>query len=186
MGGHLHIAKRARAAYQRHHHHLLQTFGVFAALTSASEPAKEARAGEPALATQPIVSVPKMPDNLEQTIVDPNNPAVIREHVNVPNMVVMTPIPAAPVAANPGIPKLVLPPDIKVVAPAAEPVNNSLAQMKLPNLPDQQVVQPAPDAANLKMKLSDMSIAQLEPTVSEPADHTNSGARAPQARERPR
>src|SRR3954469_213121 len=138
------------------------------AITSASEPAKEARSGEPALARQPIVSVPKMPDNLEQTIVDPNNPAVIREHVNVPNMVVMTPIPAAPVAANPGIPKLVLPPDIKVVAPAAEPVSNSLAQMKLPNLPDQQVVQPAPDTANLKMKLSDMSVAQLEPTVAEP------------------
>ncbi len=138
------------------------------AITSASEPAKEARSGEPALARQPIVSVPKMPDNLEQTIVDPNNPAVIREHVAVPNMVVMTPIPAAPVAANPGIPKLVLPPEFKVVAPAAEPVNSSLAQMKLPTLPDQQVVQPAPDTANLKMKLSDMSIAQLEPTVAEP------------------
>ena len=136
------------------------------AITSASAPAKEARHGDPAPARQPIVSVPRMPDNLEQTIVDPNSVAVIREHVNVPNMVVMTPIPAAPVAANPGIPKLVLPPEIKVVAPAAEPVTNSLAQMKL--LPDQQVVQPAPDVSNMKMKLSDMTIAQLEPTVAEP------------------
>ena len=136
------------------------------AITSASAPAKEARIGDPAPAPQPIVSVPRMPDNLEQTIIDPNSVAVIREHVNVPNMVVMTPVPAAPVAANPGIPKLVLPPEIKVVAPAAEPVTNSLAQMKL--LPDQQVVQPAPDVANMKMKLSDMTIAQLEPTVAEP------------------
>ena len=136
------------------------------ALTSTSAPAKQARRGDPAPARQPIVSVPRMPDNLEQTVVDPNSVAVIREHVNVPNMVVMTPIPAAPVAANPGIPKLLLPPEIKVVAPAAEPLTNSLAQMKL--LPDQQVVQPAPDAANMKMKLSDMTIAQLEPTVAEP------------------
>ena len=136
------------------------------AITSASAPAKEARHGDPAPARQPIVSVPRMPDNLEQTIVDPNSVAVIREHVNVPNMAVMTPIPAAPVAANPGIPKLVLPPEINVVAPAAEPVTNSLAQMKL--LPDQQVVQPAPDVSNMKMKLSDMTIAQLEPTVAEP------------------
>ena len=138
------------------------------AISSPSAPAKEPRTGEPALARQPIVSLPKMPDNLEQTIVDPNSVAVIREHVNVPNMVVMTPIPAAPVAANPGIPKLVLPPEIKVVAPAAEPVSDTLAQMKLPKLPDQQVVQPAPDVSNMKMRLSDMNIAQLEPTVAEP------------------
>lgn len=135
-------------------------------ITSASAPAKEAHPGDPAAARQPIVSVPRMPDNLEQTIVDPNSLAVIREHVNVPNMVVMTPVPAAPIAANPGVPKLILPPEIRVVAPAAEPVSNSLANVKL--LPDQQVAQPAPDAANLKMKLSDMSIAQLERTVAEP------------------
>src|SRR5205823_8035870 len=71
------------------------------AITSASAPAKEARHGEPAAAPQPIVSVPRMPDNLEQTIVDPNNIAAIHQHVDVPNMVVMTPIPAPPVAANP-------------------------------------------------------------------------------------
>ena len=136
------------------------------AINSASAPAKEPRTGEPALARQPIISVPKTPDNLEQTIVDPNSVAVMREHVNVPNMVVMTPIPAPPVTANPGIPKLVLPPEFKVVAPAAEPVSNTVAQMKL--LPDQQVVQPAPDASNIRMKLSEMNIAQLEPTVSEP------------------
>ena len=136
------------------------------AIDSASAPAKEVRHGEPALAPQPIVSVPKMPDNLEQTIVDPNSVAVIRQHIDVPNMVVMTPIPAAPVAANPGVPKLTLPPDIKPVAPAPEPATNSLAQMKLPKLPDQQVAQPAPDAAD--MKLSDMSIARLDPTIAEP------------------
>src|SRR3954462_10445596 len=137
-------------------------------IQSSTAPAKTPRKGERGLAKQPIVSVPSMPDNLEQTIVDPNSIDVIRQHVNVPNMVVMTPIPAAPIAANPGIPKLVLPPEIKVVPPAAEPVNSSLGQMKLPKLPDQQVVQPAPDTANLKMKLSNMSIAQLQPTIAEP------------------
>jgi TonB family protein len=136
------------------------------AINSASAPAKEPRQGELAPAPQPIVSVPRMPDNLEQTIVDPNSVAVIRQHVDVPNMVVMTPIPAAPVAASPGIPNLVLPPEISPVAPAAEPVRNSLAQMKLPKLPDQEVVQPAAEAAN--MKLSEMSIARLDPNVAEP------------------
>jgi TonB family protein len=38
--------------------------------------------------------------------------------------------------------------------------------MKLPKLPDQQVAQPAPDAAN--MKLNDMNIARLDPMVAEP------------------
>jgi hypothetical protein len=90
-----------------------------------------------------------MPDNLEQTIVDPNSIAVIRQHVDVPNMVVATPIPAPPVAANPGVPKLVLPPEIKVVAPAADPVSAQLAQMKLPKLPEQQIVQPQEEASNL-------------------------------------
>jgi len=137
-------------------------------IQSSSAPAKMPRKGEPAQAKQLIISVPSMPDNLEQTIVDPNSIAVIRQHVDVPNMVVMTPIPAAPIAANPGVPKLVLPPEIRVVAPAADPVANKLAEMKLPKIPDQQLVQPAPDTTDLKTKLSDMNIAQLDPTVAEP------------------
>src|SRR3954465_5642067 len=137
-------------------------------IKSSSAPAKTPRNGEPALAKQPIISVPSMPDNLEQTIVDPNSIDVIRQHVDVPNMVVMTPIPAAPIAANPGVPKLVLPPELRVVAPAADPVATKLAEMKLPKVPDQQLIQPAPDTTDLKTKLSDMNIAQLDPTVAEP------------------
>jgi TonB family protein len=136
-------------------------------IQSSSAPAKTPRKGEPALAKQPIVSVPAMPDNLEQTIVDPSSVAVLRQHVDVPNMVVMTPIPAAPITANPGVPKLTLPPEINVIAPASDPVSNQLAKM-LPKLPDQQLVQPAADANDLETKLSDMNIARLDLTVAEP------------------
>jgi TonB family protein len=135
---------------------------------SSSAAAKTPRRGEPALAKQAIISVPSMPDNLEQTIVDPNSIAIIRQHVDVPNMVVATQIPVAPVAANPGVPKLVLPPEIRVIAPAADPASTKLAEMKLPKIPDQQLVQPAPDTTNLNTKLSDMNIARLDPTVAEP------------------
>src|SRR3954471_14200515 len=137
-------------------------------IQSSTAPAKTPRKGERGLAKQPIISVPSIPDNLEQTIVDPNSIAVIRQHVDVPNMVVVTPIPAAPIAANPGVPKLVLPPELKVVAPAADPASTKLAEMKLPKIPDQQLVQPAPDTTNLNTKLSDMNIARLDPTVAEP------------------
>jgi TonB family protein len=137
-------------------------------IESSGTPAKTQRKGEPALAKQPIISVPSMPDNLEQTIVDPNSVAVIRQHVDVPNMVVATLIPSAPVAANPGVPKLALPPELRVIAPAADPVANKLADVKLPKIPDQQLIQPAPDTNDLTTKLSDMNIAQLDPTVAEP------------------
>jgi len=140
------------------------------AITSASAPAKEGASWGARGDASPIVSVPKMPDNLEQTIVDPNNIAVIHQHVDVPNMVVMTPSPRL-YSRQPGIPKLVLR-RVQVVAPAAETVTNSLAQMKLPKLPDPQVIQPAPDVANMKMKLSDLTIANSSQLCPSPGHST--------------
>src|SRR5262249_43629122 len=71
------------------------------ALSSGSAPAKVAKKGEPEYSKQPIIALPPNPDNSTQTIVDPNNPALIPKDVPLPNMVIWTPVPARmPVAAT--------------------------------------------------------------------------------------
>ena len=137
-------------------------------LRSSSAPAQQPRAGEPAYAPQPIVSLPQMPDNLEQTIVDPTTPKIITRHVDVPNLVVMTHVPAPPIASSPGMPKLALPPELRVVAPAAEPIVRDLSQMKLAQTTAPKMIAPTPDTSDLHAQVSDVNIPKFQPNVEEP------------------
>src|SRR5207302_6760208 len=63
-------------------------------LESASAPAPVARQGEPRLAKQRIISLPKAPDNFRQTIVDPSSIKILRDDRRMPNLVAWTPVPS--------------------------------------------------------------------------------------------
>jgi len=82
-------------------------------------------------------------------------------------MVVMTPIPAPSISANPGNPKVSFAARVQSFAPARKRYKFAGAD-EAAEAPDPQVIQPAPDVANMKMKLSDLTIAQIEPTCPSP------------------
>lgn len=136
-------------------------------VNSGAAPAKVARKGEPKLAKQEIVSLPKNPDNFEQTIISPPEPAILKKHVALPNMVVWNPeIGPAPVAATRRdisqmkIPRL----DQQVVEPA--PSDLGKARLQLPALPQAAVVMPA--GQDVRRPIGEMNVAQLDATVAEP------------------
>ena len=107
-----------------------------------SSPARRESKGEPAPAKQEILSVPPDPDNSRQTIV--SAPQVkLREHVNMPNLVVWEDVPVAqPTAAS-----------------RREVSQLSMPQMKI------DVVDPAADVSTTETKLT---LPWLRPQVIEP------------------
>ncbi len=162
-------------------------------VNTGSAPAKVARTGRPAFAKQPIISTPDDPDNLKQTIIDPDHPLVLHEDVKLPNVVIWTDRPAPPVAANVGQPRLAMPvmaaevvppapdasgtrahlempklPDASVVAPSPPADPQSSAILKMPNLPSAAVVEPPPaDAA--QRNIGQLNIGKFDPQVAAPA-----------------
>jgi TonB family protein len=158
------------------------------ALETDEQRASAARPGNPALAPQHIVSLPRVPDNSRQTIITPPK-LKLESDLRLPNLVAWTPNPGpVPVAGNVHA-KLtlpVLPPD--VIPP---PVNTPRTTRRLPDIQQISPLPPAPEAANLGSRLQRpqqpasevvappvsvdvarplgaVNIGQLEPTVVAP------------------
>ncbi|HXM63895.1 MAG TPA: TonB family protein [Terriglobales bacterium] len=125
--------------------------------------------GEPAHATQPIISVPPEADNRMQTIVAPTN-VKLDHDVPLPNIVALgrpTPtIPTAAMAASPSDLKLpVLP--ASVVAPAPE-VNSAMSRRNM-QAPQPAIVEPAPDVTDAaSRRLSDINIGHAQVVAPAP------------------
>ncbi|MFB3917160.1 MAG: TonB family protein [Terriglobales bacterium] len=116
---------------------------------SSSPPAVQERKGEPKYAKQPIISLPRNPDNSTQTIVTPS-PLKIDHDVRLPNIVAWTPVPAAvPAAAVRGGPKLAMP-ENTVVAP---PPDTKQMVSRAPIVPQPMVVEPTPAVGNAKLTM---------------------------------
>jgi TonB family protein len=102
--------------------------------------------GEPAYATQPILSVPPDSDNRKQTIVTP--PDVKLNHdVPLPNVVAWKPVqPAVPLAATENLSRSVTLPTLpqRVIAPAPQVAATAVRQAAML---EPQVVAPAPKLA---------------------------------------
>ena len=120
------------------------------AIDTGSEPAKEAKKGEPEYSPQPIVSLPRHPDNSTQTIVDPIDPRLLTEEAKLPNMVVWTEVPAPPIAAR-NLSKLKMPSLAPVTPPPVENPSRNLAQLTAPKLA-RTAVAPAPNAGESDLK----------------------------------
>jgi TonB family protein len=140
------------------------------ALSSGSAPAKEAKKGQPEHSKQPIIALPPNPDNSTQTVVDPTTANILPNELKLPNMVIWTPVPARmPVAATArSAGQLKVPMMAVTVAPAPPEVKRTLADVRLPKLPEAAVVEAPPDIAALDRKVGDIYIGHVEPTVAEP------------------
>src|SRR6202451_16566 len=125
--------------------------------------------GEPAHATQPIISVPPEADNRMQTIVAPTN-VKLDHDVPLPNIVALgrpTPtIPTAAMAASPSDLKLPVRP-ASVVAPAPE-VNSAMSRRNM-QAPQPAIVEPAPDVTDAaSRRLSDINIGHAQVVAPAP------------------
>lgn len=137
------------------------------AVNTGSAPARQARKGHPKYAKQEVISLPPNPDNFEQTIINPPNPNILKQHVDLPNMVIWNKtLGAAPVAAATrqvrelNVPTL----DTQVVQPAAENVSRN--KLQFPGLPEAAVV--APPSENVSRPVGQLNIAPIETTVENP------------------
>ncbi|MBV9609596.1 MAG: hypothetical protein JO187_08565 [Acidobacteria bacterium] len=110
------------------------------AIGKPSPPAEVARKGEPEFSPQPIISVPRLPDNTRQTIVDPTTVKVLTTDAKLPNLVAWNNIPAAPIAT----------------------ASRSAAQL---NLPWQAPAPVAPSAENTNRRISDLAPRAPVPSV---------------------
>ena len=129
-----------------------------------SPPAAVERKGEPEYARQPIISLPRNPDNTTQTILTPS-PLKIDHDVRLPNIVAWTPVPAAvPAAAMRGTSKFVMP-ETAVVAP---PPDTSQVATRVPGLPQPTVVAPASAVGNAKLT-TPADLITAAPAVPMPA-----------------
>jgi protein TonB len=137
-------------------------------VNSGSAPAKVAQKGRPAYAKQVIISAPEHPDNFSQTIIDPSTPIKLAHNVPMPNLVIWTPVPAAPVAASAGRAHLTLPVmPVTVVAPPPAPGKREAAQLNLPKLPQAAVVEPPPPDSG-ERKIAELNIGHFDVRVAAP------------------
>jgi TonB family protein len=131
-----------------------------------SSPARRELKGEPAPGKQEILSVPPEPDNSTQTIV--SAPQVkLREHVNMPNLVVWEDVPVAqPTAASQReVSQLSMPQmNVEVVDPAAD-VTTTETKLTLPWLRP-QVIEPRADVSDVSaQRARSFDIAVVEPVA---------------------
>lgn len=171
---------------------------------SGSQPAPEAKTGEPAFARQKVISLPPNPDNSRQTIVDPSTDRLLRTSKPLPNLVAWAaPAPAVPLAELEHSRISIPAPDLSVIAPpvqvtgsdlsrlknaemtrdavgpAAEVGAHDIARMNLPKLPSPGAVEPIADI-HVQRKLGDLNMPGGVPTVAAPklpvAEQRSSGA----------
>jgi len=114
-------------------------------MNTGSPPAPKPRKGDPLLAKQKIISLPRNPDNYEQTIVSPVN-VKLPTNIPLPNVVAWTPVPGPPSASAlrtklsvPQLPASVIPPP---------PDQQDFARKSLPDVAA-KIIGPAPDAQQL-------------------------------------
>jgi TonB family protein len=150
------------------------------ALSAPSAPAPVARKGEPEYAKQPIISLPKLPDNSTQTIVDPSSVKVLSHEVKLPNLVAWTKIPATPVAAGArSASQLTLPWQTpSPVAPAPENTSRNISELS-GRTPQPAVVQPPPPDEALRRKLGELNIGHAEAAPALPKLAVPEQARPP-------
>lgn len=137
---------------------------------SAPAAGKRTQKGEPALAKQAINSIHERPDNHEQTVIDPSSLKVIPTHIRLPNLVVATPVQAAPTAAiTRSTAKLEfrLAPQVMVVQPAVQAAPRDVSKMKMPDMPQASVVPPPLDS--VPRPVSAINIARTAVQVEAPS-----------------
>jgi len=138
-------------------------------IQSQTAPARKIQKGYPKYAAQPIISVPEQADNREQTILDPTSVKILPSRIRLPNLVVATPIQAAPSAAISRLPAKInfpLAQQVTVVQPAVEAAPRDVSKVKLPNLPQPSVVEPPPDS--VPRTLAALNIARQTVQVEAP------------------
>ena len=114
-------------------------------LDTGSAGPHRAQTGDPAYSRQPILSVPREPDNRAQTIVTPPD-IVLRHDVRMPNIVAWTTLPTAPAPSIPVMAsqKSLLAPDLSPVAPPPQ----IDAHRSTLTLPQATPIAPAPAVQN--------------------------------------
>ena len=137
-------------------------------ISSGGSPAKVGPKGEPAYAKQPIISLPELPDNRTQTIINPSAPKLLANEAKLPNLVAWTHVPApSPSAATRSASQLHLPADaVTVVQPTPDAAQRKITELRLPKL-DVAVVEPAPTHA-AQRKLGDLNIDYFEAQLLAP------------------
>ena len=138
-------------------------------LDTGSPAPHRAQQGDPALDRQPILSVPREPDNRAQTIVTPPD-LVLRNEVKLPNIVAWTSLPVAPTVSATGLvsQRSLKAPEVSVVAPPPqlEPEHRNRLEM-----PQTTAVAPPPE---LKDARTLRNAATLTAMAVEPAPQVNS------------
>ena len=138
-------------------------------LDTGSPAPHRAQQGDPALNRQPILSVPREPDNRAQTIVTPPD-LVLRNEIKLPNIVAWTSLPVAPAVSATGLEsrRSLKAPEVSVVAPPPqlEPERRNRLEM-----PQTTAVAPPPE---LKDARTLRNAAALTATAVEPAPQVNS------------
>ena len=103
----------------------------------------KAQSGDPVLASQPILSVPREPDNRAQTVITPPD-IMLRHDVRMPNIVAWTSMPVAPTPAI-----TVLASERTLIAPAltavTPPPQVDPARRNMPLVPQAAAIAPPPD-----------------------------------------
>src|SRR6476646_2431538 len=123
----------------------------------------KAQKADPEYAQQEIVSIHSNPNSLRQTIVHPN-PNLLHQDVKLPNLMVSTPIPSAPVASN--RPMQRLPMDSQQVAPPPEEIaQRRMSQLTFPATPTVEVAAPAPAATSRRLPV----LPTAAPPIAAPA-----------------
>lgn len=167
--------------------------------TGSPAPAPQSK-GDPELARQPILSVPRESDNRRQTIVTPPDIKLAHD-VPLPNIVAMsTPAPTIPLEATRSQLKSLAAPEAQVVAPAPEleTARNRVVQSALlspiappPDIaatrtrglagPDASVVEPPPDVSRVatsragSVNIGPSQVVAPAPQLSMSEQHTVSG-----------
>ena len=128
-------------------------------IDTGSPPAPKPRKGQPLLAKQKIVSLQPNADNREQTIITPPN-VKLPTNIPLPNIVAWTNVPAPPTSlatrqqiTMPNLPATVL-------APAPDPLQRDLSKANLPNA---NVMAPAPEAHFDSARKLDVKASVIEP-----------------------
>jgi TonB family protein len=128
---------------------------------------------DPEYAPQEIVSIHSNPDSLKQTIIHPK-PNLLREDVKLPNLIVQTPIPAAPVASNRRM--LTLPMDTQQVAPPPEQIaQHRINPLTFPAAAPVEVAAPAANVANRRLP----ALPNDTPQIAAPASAIATARRTP-------
>ena len=131
-------------------------------LDTGNQEAPKPQKGEPEYAKQPIVSVPRQPDNSRQTIVTP--PDIKLSHdVPLPNIVAWErPAPEIPLDAARGA-MLTVPADLREVVP---PPVEARGALKSPALLPADVVPPPPSISPERLRNLGLEPSAIEPAPS--------------------